>query len=51
MDKEIIKDALYSALTLINQEVECVDDPELSEDYLRVIGKIEDALKEFPGGE
>jgi hypothetical protein len=45
MNQEIIKEALYSALTLLNQEIACVEDAELSDDYLRVIGKIEDALK------
>ena len=48
MNHEVIKDALYSALTLLSQEVECVDMPELSEEYYGVIGKIEAALKEIP---
>jgi hypothetical protein len=51
MNQQIIKDALYSALALLSQEITCVDEPELSDDYLLVIAKIEEALKEFPGGQ
>jgi hypothetical protein len=47
MNQEIIKDALYSALTLLKDEAESVIIPELSEDYYRVIDKIEIALKEI----
>ncbi|WP_295721085.1 hypothetical protein [Mucilaginibacter sp.] len=47
MNQEIIKDALYSALTLLKDEVESVIIPELSEEYYRVIDKIEIALKEI----
>jgi hypothetical protein len=41
---EILEDALISALSLLNSEFESVDDVELSEEYLSVIKKIEDAL-------
>ncbi|MES2278567.1 MAG: hypothetical protein V4592_21230 [Bacteroidota bacterium] len=47
MNKDVLKDALFSALTLLNNEVECVMIPELSDEYFNVIDKIEVALKEL----
>jgi hypothetical protein len=47
MDQEIIKDALHGALTLLNNQVESVLIPELSEEYYRVIGEIEAVLKQL----
>jgi hypothetical protein len=47
MKDEVIKDALFSALTLLNNEVECVEVPELSDEYFKVIEKIEIALREL----
>jgi hypothetical protein len=49
MNLQIIKDALYSALTLLNDEVESVEAPELSDEYFSVIEKVEAALKELQG--
>lgn len=45
MNLELIKEALESSLSLISEELECVELDELREDYLFVIQKIETALK------
>ncbi|MDN3581920.1 hypothetical protein [Mucilaginibacter flavus] len=47
MNLQIVKDALYYALTLMNDEVESVELPELRDEYCWVIEKIEEALKEM----
>ncbi|MEO6524384.1 MAG: hypothetical protein ABIN91_22055 [Mucilaginibacter sp.] len=47
MNKEILQDALLSALSLLNSEFETVEDAELNENYLQVIEKIENGLKEL----
>jgi hypothetical protein len=51
MNKELINDALSNALNLLNNEVECVIESELSDEYLRVIQKIEIALDELKRNE
>jgi len=45
MDKQIIEMALASALSLLNQELQSVVTQELQEEYLVVIHRIEEALK------
>ena len=47
MNKENIKDALLSALSLLNNEFESIAITELSDEYLTVIQQIENALKEL----
>jgi len=47
MNNDTIKDALLSALSLLNSEFDSVDDQELREEYLTVIEKIETVLKEL----
>jgi len=47
MNKELIKESLRDALSLLNNEFDSVSMPELGEDYIRVMGKIELALKEI----
>ncbi len=47
MKKEIIKDALLSALHLLNNEVESGVIDDLKEEYLIVIAKLENGLKEL----
>ena len=47
MNIEILKDSLLNALRLLNNEFESVDVKELADEYLIVINKIEDALKEL----
>ena len=49
MKKEIVEDALLSALYLLNSEIESVAVDELKEEYLSVIEKVETALKELNG--
>jgi hypothetical protein len=49
MKKEILEDALISALTLLNNEVESVIIDDLKEEYLNVIEKVENAIKELNG--
>lgn len=46
-DLLVVKDALDSALYLISNEMECVCDDELSDEYQRVIDEIERALELF----
>jgi hypothetical protein len=47
MKEEIVKDALYSALSLLNNEIQNIEFEELKEDYQIVIAKLEAGLKEF----
>jgi hypothetical protein len=47
MNSEIIKDALESSLSLLNEEFESVELEELKEEYQSVIHKIEVALNSF----
>jgi hypothetical protein len=47
MNEEVLKDALFSALSLLNSEFDSVEDIELSDQYLAVIEKVENALNEF----
>lgn len=47
MKKEILEDALSSALSLLNNEIESVEIDDLKNDYLTVIEKIELAIKEI----
>lgn len=44
MDLDLVREALESSLSLINEEVESVELDELREDYLLVIQKIKTAL-------
>lgn len=47
MDKEKIETALISALSLLNNELQCVELDELRDEYLAVIEQLETALKEL----
>ncbi len=49
MKKEILEDALLSTLSLLNSEVESVVIDDLKEEYLSVIEKVENAIKELNG--
>ncbi|MGN0032248.1 MAG: hypothetical protein ACI358_00460 [Candidatus Limimorpha sp.] len=46
-DLLVVEDALRSALYLISNEMECVCDDELSDEYQRVIDEIDSALELF----
>lgn len=45
MELEIIKDALESSLSLLNDEYESIMTVELKSDYFEVLQKIEKSLK------
>ncbi len=47
MNTEILEDALLNASALLNSELESVIHTGLSDEYLIVIKKIENALKEL----
>ncbi len=49
MKKEILEDALLSTLSLLNSEVESVVIDDLKDEYLNVIEKVENAIKELNG--
>lgn len=49
MNREILEDALLSTLSLLDSEVESVVIDDLKEEYLSVIEKVENALKELNG--
>ena len=49
MNREILGDALLSTLSLLDSEVESVVIDDLKEEYLSVIEKVENALKELNG--
>lgn len=51
MDKEKIKIALFSALSLLESELRSVEFDELKNEYFDVIEKIELALKEIDKNE
>lgn len=46
-DLEIFKEALISASALLCNEIDCVDDEDLYEDYRSVIDKLDSALQLF----
>jgi len=48
MNKQSVHDAIEDALYLLNNELQCVIDPDLAEEYFRVIEKLGLALKEVP---
>ena len=47
-DLAVIEDALNSALHLISNEMQCVIDDELSNEYQQVIDQLDNALQLFP---
>lgn len=49
MDKQLIEDALHSALALINNEAESLESEDLMSDYSIVANKLENAIKELNG--
>ena len=49
MKSLILEDALLSTLSLLNNEIESVMIDDLNEEYLDVIKKVENALKELNG--
>lgn len=51
MDKEMIKDALESSLSLLNDEYESLTLEDLKEEYLTVINKVEKALTNLKDNE
>mgnify|MGYP006434832275 CR=1 FL=1 len=51
MDKEMIKNALESSLSLLNDEYESLTLEELKEEYLSVINKVEKALTNLKDNE
>jgi len=51
MDKQLIEDALNSALSLINNEAESLESEDLMYEYSIVSNKLENALRELNGNE
>lgn len=47
MNKEIIEEALIATHSLLTNELEAIEFDSLKNEYLAVIGKIENALKEI----